>query len=199
MPEFSDRKQTNQTEKEKQTHMSTNKTTMTVEDVEVATTALKGLHDKMPFLQPLPESERATKKRLGPGAVRTAEKRLAAAQAHRDALPVSFDLKRFERDVALMSALDRCVATVTRLRTDLQDTLHGVGLRGMSAANEAYVHIRAASTAAPGLTQTVNQLGRRVKRQARKTEPPGASSATTPAATAPTPSPPAPAPENKAA
>jgi hypothetical protein len=165
------------------THMSTSKVTMTVEEIQAATAALKGLHEKMQFLSPLPAAERAERKRLGPRAVRTAEKRLAAAKVHRESLPVSFDLKRFERDVALMTALDRCVETVTGLRAELQDTLHGVGLRGMSAANEAYAYIKAASAAAPGLKQTVSQLAtRRPKRLPKKAESPTPTPGATPTA-----------------
>jgi cell division septation protein DedD len=146
-------------------------------------------------------------KSLGFHAPRTsiAEKRLGAARQHPESLPASFELRAFERDVALMKALERCRDAAGRVYDEVQDTLNQIGTRGSRSAAEAYAYMKAAFHAAPSLKRTVGDLSTRRPQGTNKeaTPVPQAAAPTTPATPpAPTPAPAnqvTPAPDKKAA
>src|SRR5262249_17059145 len=128
--------------------------TMTVEEIDAATTALDNQRGAMRFLLPVSPKVRSQTRRLGSKAIQVAEDRLKAAREHVESLPASFDFRSFERDVVLMKALEQCRDAAARVHAELQDTLNEVGTRGSRAAAEVYAYIKAASRAAPGLQRT---------------------------------------------
>lgn len=99
----------------------------TVEEIQAATAALNAVREKMAFVHPLTAVERRQAGRMGTQLVRFTAQRLQAARQHRDALPASFDLRQFERDTALLLALNDCVEAASRIRQDTRDTLLSLG------------------------------------------------------------------------
>src|SRR5262245_14447227 len=87
--------------KDKKTH------SMTVEEIDAATTSLTNQRGAMRFLLAVSPQVRRQIKRLPSKATQVAEDRLKAALQHVELLPANFELRRFERDVALMKALER--------------------------------------------------------------------------------------------
>jgi len=160
---------------------------ITMEEVDAATTALKNQHGTMHFLLPVLPEARGKTRRLATKAYRVTEKRLKAAREHGEALPASFDLRGFERDVTLMKSLEQCRDMAARIHSDVQDTLNQVATEAFRAGIEAYGHIKVAFTASPGLKRTVGDLSARRPKPGK--EPPSG----TPAAGPPPPAPAAPA------
>jgi len=136
---------------------------LTVQDIEAATAALDSQRAAMGFLLPLPASGSKGVVRLANKAMTVAEQRLQAAREHAKSLPASFDLPRFENDVALMKALRQCRDAVALLHTQVGDTLNQIGTNVFRVSSEAYAHIKAAAATSPGLQRTVGVLGTRPK------------------------------------
>src|SRR5262245_12390808 len=88
--------------------------TLPVEDIKAATATVMGLGGAMSSVKPLTDVERKEyhRQRLGPQNLRVLDNRVKAARQHRHLLPPSFDLRTFERDAAVVGALQQCV-TVT--------------------------------------------------------------------------------------
>ena len=134
---------------------------MTGEEINAATTALNNQRGSMRFLLPVASELRGKSRRLSAAAIQQAEKRLAAAREHVGDLPTNFDLRTFERNVALTKALQGCCDAAGRIHAELQDTLNRVGNDAFLAGVEAYAHLKASYVASPGLSRTVGGLASR--------------------------------------
>lgn len=156
--------------------MNTEKVTIpTVEEVQAATTALNGLHQQMAFLRPLTPPERRQLGRMGTQAVRATAQRLEAARQHRDALPTAFDLRQFERDTALLVALNDCLTAADRMQNDIRDTLLALGSGTVQTGKQVYAVIQVVAEAGDKLGRTLNSLKRpRSPRRQKDAAPPGA-------------------------
>jgi len=148
-------------------------TNLTVEQVEAAIATTIARSATMPALLSLAPEQRQKRKR-NPKLLRTTEARLEAARRHRDALPAKFDLRRFEREVALAAALERWLKLLNGISLQVQDTLQVVATRNFNSSAEAFAYIKVASAAGPGLNRTVEELKRR--RAATLVRPPQAPS-----------------------
>jgi hypothetical protein len=178
--------ETNKNTKQKD-KMNTNKVSLaTVEEIQAVTAALKALHEKMTFVTPLSPEERRQAGKLGSKKVRTTVLRLEAARQHRDALPPAFDLRLFERQTALLSALDECVTAAGMVDRDLRDTLLSLGSGAVQSGKHAFAHIQATAEASNKIGQAVKGLKLRSNRTRReKAAPPPAEAAPAPKDTAP--------------
>src|SRR5262245_43336143 len=100
---------------------------MTVEEINAATVALNNQRGAMHFLLPVTPEVRSKARRLAARAIRVTERRLKAAREHGDSLPGSFDMRGFDRNVALTNALEQCRDAAARIYSEVQDTLNQVG------------------------------------------------------------------------
>ena len=158
----------------------------TVEDIQAATTALNGLHANMKFLRPLTAPERRQYGRMGTQAIRLTTQRLEAARSHREALPPAFDLRQFERDTALLVALNECLTASARIQVELRDTLLALGTGTVQSGKELFAMIQLLATTANKMGRTVNNLKKRPRGGRREK---GVSSGSSPAAPQPVPVP----------
>jgi hypothetical protein len=146
--------------------------TSTAEEINAATDALKAVHDKMTFVQPLTREQRDTLPRLGLKSVEIIGKRLEAAGAHRDSLPSSFDYKQFEREAALAVSLGECQRILQRMLEDVQDTIRVLGPGALKSSKAVFGHLKVAATSGGGVHTAVPGLSLR-QRASRKTAAPG--------------------------
>ena len=141
--------------------MNANKSTApTVQSIQAATATLNRLHQQMPFLHPLTPPERRQFGRMGTQAVRTTAQRLEAARQHRDALPPAFDLRQFERETALLVALNDCLMAADRMQSDVRDTLLSLGSGTVHTGKQVCAVIQVLAEAGDKLGRTVNSLKR---------------------------------------
>lgn len=154
--------------------MKTNRKTKfaatTVDEIKAATAQLVALRRTMTFAAELSGTERAehNRLRLGPQKLRILENRLQAAQQNRGLLPEAFDLRKFEREVAMTSALNDCLAAIDDVRNAVKDTFLTVGNRAMVSGKATFDHIRVATTTAQKLEKTVEKLSLRAPRSGDK-------------------------------
>ena len=122
--------------------------------------------------------------------------RAAVARENREALPPTFDLRAFEREVALLTALEACLTAASQLQADVRDTFLMVGKGTMHTGKIAYGYLQVVAQAGGDIKRAVQNLklrSRRAKPEATAAPNPGAESATAsgsagPAATASGPS-----------
>lgn len=136
---------------------------ITVEEIRKATARVTALLETMSFVEPLSQAERRSHRtvHLGPKTLRTINNRLVTAQANPNLLPPAFDLKRYERDTALASALSECLSAVDRMQSAVRETLLVVGRRAVVDSATVYGYLRVTATTADRLKRTVERLGRR--------------------------------------
>src|SRR6185503_17881201 len=122
-----------------------NNTAPSAEEIRAATAALKDIRTTM-NLTSLTTEERVEyqQDRVNRIALRLLEDRLLAARESRDLLPVSFDLRRFERDTQLTRTLHDCLCFIEEIRTALKDTLLVVKSCAAQAALVADGHLKVA-------------------------------------------------------
>jgi hypothetical protein len=139
---------------------------LSVEDIKAATVALIALRGTMSSVKALtPEQRREYyRQRLGPQTLRVLDNRVMAARQHRHLLPPSFDLRKFERDTALVGELQECLAAADQLMTIVQDALLPVASRAVQAGSVAYAHIKASPGAAEQIKRSVGKLSMRANR-----------------------------------
>jgi hypothetical protein len=189
-----------QTKKRKKVHMkkqvttttASKVTTLSVEDINAATAALIALRGTMSGVKPLADVERREyyRHRLGAQTLRVLDNRVAAARQHRHLLPPSFDLRTFERETALVGALQQCVAATEQFLTTLQDALLPVASRAVQAGNVAYAHIKASPGAEEQIKRKVGKLSVHANRArsaspVEASTPPPASTSASPAPVTP--------------
>jgi len=154
--------------------MKTKVTSMTEAEIRSAAAALVELRNKqMTFVLPLTSVERSAMPRLGRNSVQTTQMRAIAARAHSDALPPSFDLRAFEHETALLTALEDCLAIAEQIRTDLHDTFLVVGTGALQTSKVAFGHIQVVADATGSVTRAVQHL----KLRKRKSKPDAAAPA----------------------
>jgi hypothetical protein len=90
--------------------------------------------------------------------LRVLEDRVLAARQYRELLPVSFDLRRFERDTQLARALHDCLSFVEETRQALRDTLLMVKACSAQAGLVVHGHLKIADGPDRNLKWAVNKL-----------------------------------------
>jgi hypothetical protein len=153
-------------------------TSMTEAEIQSATAALVELRRQMTFVLPMTAAERQANRKLGRKTVQVTQMRAAAAREHKDSLPPSFDLRAFERQVALLTALDACLQAADQVRDDLRDTFLIIGSGALQTSKVAYGHIQVVADAGGDMNRVVKHLKLRVnkpKRVATPTGPPAGS------------------------
>ena len=152
-------------------------TSMTEAEIQTATAALVELRRHMTFMLPMTATERLAIRKLGKRAVQATQMRAAAARDRRDVLPPSFDLRAFEREVALMTALESCLTAANQLQSDLRDTFLIVGTGALQTSKVAFGYIQVATQAGDDdAHRTVKHLKLRTRKPKR--EPPAPAPAT---------------------
>jgi hypothetical protein len=180
------------TTKNGKTHMKTIKVSSVTEaEIQAATANLVELRRQMTFLRPMTSTERATNPKVIKNAVQVTQMRVAAAREHRDALPPSFDLRAFEKESALLTALDACLSAVNQLQSELRDTFLSVATGALHSSKVAYGHIQVVAEAGSDIDRSVRNLklrNRKPKREAAAAAPtPGKSAAPATSASAASP------------
>jgi hypothetical protein len=171
----------------------------TMEDINTVTQNLRVLYGEMTFVLPLSPTERQQHKarHIGPRALRALDNRLTAAHQHRDLLPPAFDLRQFERDVAMTASLEECLSALGEIQQAVHDTFLVVGARAIDAGALAYGHIRVSAAGSEHLNRSVAKMASRSGRGPRQETTETAAPAASPTAVSPAGSPaatPTPAP-----
>ena len=128
-----------------------------------ASKALDDLAAALPFLHDLSPEDRKTLYKLGDKSRTLVDQALIVAQQHTDALPRSFDVEQYERDVALYRALEPLYMRLMNLFERVEDTRMLVGAEAMEAARAVYYHTKGHPGAAE-LSEAAKALGRRYDR-----------------------------------
>lgn len=154
------------------------------DEVQTVITALKELHEQMTFLTPLSPEQRGALRagRIGPQGWPVLQNRLGAARQHRDMLPPTFDLRKFERDVELAGNLRDCLVRLDQIRAGVNDTLLALGSRVLQASAAVYGYINVASSSEAARSRIL-----RVTRRSRSrgTNPSASTAPTVPVTAAP--------------
>ena len=148
-------------------------TSMTEAEIQSATAALVELRRQMTFVLPMTGAERQANRKLGRKTVQVTQMRAAAAREHKDSLPPSFDLRAFERQVALLTALDACLQAANQVRDDLRDTFLIIGTGALQTSKVAYGHIQVVADAGGDMNRVVKHLKLRVNKPKRVATPTG--------------------------
>jgi hypothetical protein len=142
-----------------------------------ATTILAALADirkKLPFLIDLTPEERRNMLKMGDKSRAFVNQSLTVATQNADILPRAFDVDEFQKDVALLAALEPVMAALTQLQELIEDTYLEVGSEAYAAALAVYGYARAAGKGA-ALDGLLDSMAQRFARKTRKTpEPPPA-------------------------
>ncbi len=97
---------------------------------------------------------------------------LTAAQNYPTALPASFPVPEFAKDVALFQRLDLTHTRFANLLKAISDTMTVVGSEANRAATQAYGYLQTGADTIPGLRAVVDELAARWDRGPRPTQPP---------------------------
>src|SRR5262249_44437375 len=107
----------------------------------------------------------------------------------KDTLPPSFDLRKFERETALLLALDQCLSASRAIESDVHDTFLAIGKNAVQSAKIAFGHLAVGMAAAEALKNSVRLIkGRRSPRAgpaASQGEPAAAAPTAAPATAVP--------------
>lgn len=128
--------------------------------------ALKALDDlaaALPFLEDLSPEERHDLYKLGDKSRTFVDQALVTAQQFTDALPRSFDVDQYARDVALYRALEPLHARLRDLFERLDDTRMLVGSEAMEGARAVYYHMKGHSGTG-ALSEASRAMSRRYAR-----------------------------------
>lgn len=146
-------------------------TTFTDAQQIAASKAIDDLAAALPFLYDLSPEERRELFKLGDKSRTFADVALVTARTHTDALPRSFDVDRFEADLALFRALEPVHARLRDLFERVDDTRMLAGAEAMEAARAVYYYTKGHPGAA-ALNEASAALGRRFARRPADDTPP---------------------------
>ena len=130
---------------------------------EAALKALADLAATLPFLDDLSPEDRRSLNKLGDKSRAFVDQALVVAQQFTDALPRSFDVDQYARDVALYRALEPLYTRLRDLFERVEDTRMLVGSEAMEASRAVYYHTKG-HPGTEALTETSRALGRRYER-----------------------------------
>jgi hypothetical protein len=141
--------------------------TISVADLQAVKDSFDAVLSKLPFLVTLTPNERISITKTGPDSVSFVENALVTAQGNEKAVPESFDIAAFERDVKLFAALNELQMRAESVTSQLDDTRLAVGGEAMQSAMQVYQYLKTASKNTPGLKPAVDQLSERFAKASR--------------------------------
>jgi len=144
--------------------------TLEASDQQAALSALTEVRNRLPFLAGLSADERVALAKMGGKSLSFVEQSLQAAEAHPQALPPSFDVAEFRRDLQLWRNLQPIALQVTQLNELLNDTLMALGSDLYTEGLATYAYLKAAGNA-EGLDSLKGQLSRRFSRRSSAAAP----------------------------
>jgi len=156
-------------------------TSMTETEIQSATAALVRLRRQLTSIVTLTPADRAAARSVTKKAVLATQMRVVVAREHRDGLPPSFDLRAFEREVALLTALGECLAVIAQFHSDIRDTFLAVGTSAVRTSKVAFGHLQVMAES----SGDINQALRASKLRTRKAKQADNASAANPPASAP--------------
>ena len=106
--------------------------TLTSQDAQEITDAIKTIRTRLPFLMDLSPDERRSMPALGDRSRAFVSRALEVAKQNPGFLPHAFDVDAMDRDMQLFSALQPILTALTQLSELVDDTVHAIG-------SEAYV------------------------------------------------------------
>ena len=125
--------------------------------------ALSDLAAALPFLTDLSPDDRRSLYKLGDKSRAFVDQALVSAEQFTDALPRSFDVEQYARDVALYRALEPVHARLRDLFERVDDTRMLVGAEAMEGARAVYYHTKG-HPGSEALTETSRAMSRRYER-----------------------------------
>ncbi len=141
------------------------------EQREKAKAALSALAEALPFLIDLSPEDRAAMPKFGEKNRSFVAKTLAIADQHPEILPASFNLAEFRADVELVESLYPIHHAVEALFEKSGDTYFAAGSEAYAAALLVYQYAKLQNVATGALDDTLDDLGRRFARKAKKAAP----------------------------
>ena len=132
-----------------------------VDNIILLSLAMDQLRAQVTGLTPLGLEERSRLPKVTVRTIQVTRQRLEAVQQHPTVIPPEFDLPGFTAEVAYAEALQRCVRSIDRFRSDLADTLATVSYRTSRNGSVALAYLKAANLAKASLTGTVSELRRK--------------------------------------
>lgn len=145
----------------------------TAEQRAKAQAALATLAEALPFLINLSTEERGAMPKFGEMNRSFVIKALAIAEAHPEILPASLSLAEFRADVALVEDIYPLHHAVQTLLRKIDDTYFAAGSEAYVAALLVYQYAKVHNVGTGALEDTLDDLGRRFARKARKVAAPG--------------------------
>jgi hypothetical protein len=130
-------------------------------------TELEAVHAKMTFVPPLTSEERARLATFGPRSSEVIQKRLEAAWSHRESLPPTFELRKFEKQARLVIELSKCQKTLERMLGDVRDTLRSIGPPVLAESKTVFGYLSVTAKGTGQVQSTVSSLTLRTRASRR--------------------------------
>lgn len=137
--------------------------TLSDEDVAAIIKATELIKSKIPFGVTLTPDQRQALAKLGTKSGGFVNEAQAAAAAHPDIFPPTFDKAEFARDAALFGKLLQIYVAVAPVAEMLEHTTMAVGSEAFGAARTVYQYVKTATKTTPGLQGVAEKLGERFK------------------------------------
>jgi hypothetical protein len=143
--------------------------TLSVASVTKILQHLRDIEAELPFLVDLSNDEIASLSKIGSGQS-FVQDAITLAEQDDSFLPRSFDVASMRKDVDLLQALPPIIASVSRLKELLGDTLMLVGSDAFAAALDVYQSAQRHGKGA-GLKDSLSSLSNRFARKSKKKTP----------------------------
>jgi hypothetical protein len=118
------------------------KATISPEDKLAIKASIESVKAKMPFMINLTSDVRQSLRKMGANRVSYASDLNLAANVHKTALPVSFDLTTYNSKVSEMDDLKEVYALMTSVYEGLENTLMAIGADIMTLSDTVYAHLK---------------------------------------------------------
>jgi len=140
------------------------------DDRDAVLAAIEIIHAKLPFLIGLTPDQRRAMLKLGDKSAAFVNRAAEVAGQHTDLLPPAFDLTEWQKDAALLQALNSIEVALNPLSEAIDDTLMVVGSEAYASALAAYQYLKAGNQGGQ-LDGLLDDLGQRfAKRTAHKAQ-----------------------------
>ncbi len=131
---------------------------------------IASMRQALNFLVDLNPTDRVKLLKMGDKRLSFVEEMVEMARAHRQHLPMNFDLAEFEKDYRAAKGLHRLLISLKALVESMDDTAMACGSEALETAFVAYNHFKTAKGNA-SLDDNMKQVGQRFKFSRPKTAP----------------------------
>lgn len=138
--------------------------TLTAEQKQAVFASLDTIEQNLPFLSGLSSEERISLPKMGAKSLAFVEQSVRSAEAHPTALPASFDIPEFRRDLELWQSVQPIAERIARLNELMNDTVLALGSDLYTGSLATYGYLKAAGNTG-GLDELKGQLSRRFARR----------------------------------